>query len=416
MLAWTTNKAWTAFTGWLADHTSSRRVPFLIGLFALAASTAILMAATHIGMFIAGRICQGISAAVVWSVGLALLVDTVDEDETGQMLGTTGIAMGLGLLLAPLLGGIVFSRAGYYAVFGMCFGLLALDIALRLVMIEKQVAAEWIKDDSHPEATQQQKPEGNQFTDEERADGGNTESTVHQVASHTQSTHSTISTTGGAAERSQAFLVLLSSPRVLATLWAALAVSIVLTGFDAVLPIFVTTTFHWDSLGAGLIFLPIAIPSFLEPIAGWLADRYGSRWLATGGFVCSIPLLVLLRFVTHDSPSQIVVLCVLLVGLGVFVNGIMTTVLAELTFALRDIERDRPGLFGKKGAYAQTYSLFNVAFAGGCLLGPIIAGLIRDASDWPTMGWSLSIIAAFASITTALWLGPPGSGPRTWPE
>ncbi|KAL2292506.1 hypothetical protein FJTKL_09469 [Diaporthe vaccinii] len=118
------------FTGWLADHTSSRRLPFLIGLFALAASTAILTAATHIGMFIAGRICQGLSAAVVWSVGLALLVDTVDQEETGQMLGTTGISMGLGLLLAPLLGGIVFSRAGYYAVFGMCFGLLAVDIVL----------------------------------------------------------------------------------------------------------------------------------------------------------------------------------------------------------------------------------------------------------------------------------------------
>lgn len=413
MLVWMTINAWIAFTGWLADHTSSRRVPFLIGLFALAASTAILMAASHIGMFIAGRICQGLSAAVVWSVGLALLVDTVDQDETGQMLGTTGIAMGLGLLLAPLLGGIVFSRAGYYAVFGMCFGLLAVDILLRLVMIEKQVAAKWIKDDSHSEPTQQQKPEGTRPTDEERADNSNTESSIRQVASHT---HSTISTTGGAAERSQAFLVLLSSPRVLATLWAALAVSIILTAFDAVLPIFVTTTFHWDSLGAGLIFLPVAIPSFLEPIAGWLADRYGSRWLATGGFVCTVPLLVLLRFVTHDSISQIVVLCVLLVGIGLVVNGIMTPVLVELTFALRDIERDRPGLFGKKGAYAQTYSLFNIAFAGGCLLGPIIAGLIRDASDWPTMTWSLSIIAAFSSITTAIWLGPPGSGPRLWSQ
>lgn len=130
------------------------------------------MAASHIGMFIAGRICQGVSAAVVWSVGLALLVDTADEGETGQMLGTTGISMGLGLLLAPLLGSIVFSRAGYYAVYGMCFGLLAVDILLRLVMIEKQVAAQWIKEDDHPEAAQQQKPEETSSNGEERADSG----------------------------------------------------------------------------------------------------------------------------------------------------------------------------------------------------------------------------------------------------
>jgi len=46
----------------------------------------------------------------------------------------------MGILLAPLLGGVVYSHAGYYAVFAMAFGLIAVDILLRLAIIEKRRA------------------------------------------------------------------------------------------------------------------------------------------------------------------------------------------------------------------------------------------------------------------------------------
>ena len=37
-----------------------------------------------------GRLLQGISAAVVWSVGLALLVDTVGTEGVGKSMGNVG--------------------------------------------------------------------------------------------------------------------------------------------------------------------------------------------------------------------------------------------------------------------------------------------------------------------------------------
>lgn len=46
----------------------------------------------------------------------------------------------MGILLAPLLGGVVYSHGGYYAVFAMAFGLIAVDILLRLAIIEKRRA------------------------------------------------------------------------------------------------------------------------------------------------------------------------------------------------------------------------------------------------------------------------------------
>lgn len=46
----------------------------------------------------------------------------------------------MGILLSPLLGGVVYSHGGYYAVFAMSFGLIAVDMLLRLAIIERRRA------------------------------------------------------------------------------------------------------------------------------------------------------------------------------------------------------------------------------------------------------------------------------------
>ncbi|KAK4695291.1 hypothetical protein P7C71_g2442, partial [Lecanoromycetidae sp. Uapishka_2] len=73
--------------GHLADHTPSRRLPLLIGLLALAGSTLLLCLGKSIALLVVGRILQGISAAIVWTVGLALLADTVGHETIGQSMG-----------------------------------------------------------------------------------------------------------------------------------------------------------------------------------------------------------------------------------------------------------------------------------------------------------------------------------------
>ena len=212
--------------------------------------------------------------------------------------------------------------------------------------------------------------------------------------------------------RRPTFITLLLSSRILSALWAILVVTSLLTAFDSVLPLFVRDTFHWDSLGAGLIFLPLAIPTFFSPLVGAVADRYGSRWLSVSGFLLLVPLFVLLRFVTHHSTSQIAVLCVLLLAISSCAMVVMTAIMAEMTYALQAMDADSPGLFGRKGAYAQAYGLFNVAFSAGCLVGPILAGLIRDSAGWAVMGWSLAVLSAFSVFTAALWTGPSRSVPK----
>lgn len=127
-----------ALCGWAADHLSNRRTPLLFGLLALAGATILLQLGRNIGVLILGRVLQGFSAAVVWVVGLAMLADTIPKSELGQAMGYVLIAMSLGVFLGPLLGGVVFERAGYNAVYAMAYVLIALDVVLRILLVEKK--------------------------------------------------------------------------------------------------------------------------------------------------------------------------------------------------------------------------------------------------------------------------------------
>lgn len=132
--------------GIYADISTSRRSPLLIGLLALAGSTLLLCLGKTMALLILGRLLQGLSAAIVWSVGLALLADTMGRN-IGYAMGWVGIAMSVGLLISPVIGGAVYAAAGYYAVYYIAFAIIFLDIVLRLVLIEKKVARQWITDE-----------------------------------------------------------------------------------------------------------------------------------------------------------------------------------------------------------------------------------------------------------------------------
>lgn len=74
--------------GIIADRTNARQTPFLCGLAALLAATLMLGFGQNIPMLIVARILQGTSAAVVWTVGLAMVLDTVGPEHLGKVIGT----------------------------------------------------------------------------------------------------------------------------------------------------------------------------------------------------------------------------------------------------------------------------------------------------------------------------------------
>jgi len=175
---------------------------------------------------------------------------------------------------------------------------------------------------------------------------------------------------------------------------------------DAVLPLFVKHTFQWNSRGAGLIFLALVIPSFTSPAIGWLSDRHGPRWYAAGGFLLCVPILVLLRLVTHDSLDQKILLCALLSLLGAFLMFFEIPLWVEIVWVVEErCKRDPHYDSGGKGAFAQAYGLANLFFASGVMIGPIWAGFITQKAGWGTMTWTLALLCAVSAIPTVIWTG-----------
>ncbi|CAD0081826.1 unnamed protein product [Aureobasidium vineae] len=394
--------------GWVADRFDSRRWSFMFGLLALAGSTIFLVVGNSLALIIVGRLLQGLSAAVVWVVGLALLQDTVGSAEIGQSMGYVGIAMSLAYLLGPLLGGIVFERfvisevkrstlvltwltvAGYYAVFAMAFVLLGIDAILRLLMIERSVAAKW--GPTAPEVATDTEHKGS--TDDPRAD----------PECHTPE----VETSAVTQERRRLPRVfsLLASYRLDAALFGCFVSACLLTSFDSILPLYVNEIWGWDSIGAGLIFLAVTIPSFTGPLVGGFVDKHGVRWPSTIGFIVCSPCFILMRLVNHDSIRQKVLLCALLALIGLGVTLSLTPLMAEVSYAVDAQGAKRPaGFFGKNGAFAQAYGLFNMAYAGGTLVGPLLAGLVRQRAGWGTATLVLGCVSFVCVVPTVVWCG-----------
>ncbi|KAK6863993.1 MFS transporter-like protein [Apiospora arundinis] len=401
--------------GLYADHTSSRRWPLLLGLIALAASTLLLCFSHTIGLLVLGRILQGVAAAIVWSVGCALLVDTLDT-AVGVAMGYVGIAMSVGLIIAPVVGGAVYSAAGYYAVYYIAFGVVALDILLRLFMIEKKVARQWIKDEkptstaeSNGDVEKQMKTAGNTAAESPSTQVGGAASTgtkentgEPEPASQSQPVQATPQYK---RSKLRPILVLIKSPRLLAALYGLFAQAGIMMGFDAVLALFVNETFGWTSTAAGIMFLALFLPGFVAPGVGWLADRYGAKWPSVGGFVTCVPLLVCLRFVTENTVAHKVLLCVLLAILGCALVFSNTPLMAEITYVIDEKEAEYPGIFGEKGVYGIGYGLFTMAFALGGTIGPLFAGYLNAGPGWGTMTWASAVWSASGAVVVFFWLG-----------
>lgn len=278
---------------------------YLFGVLMLLVATALLAFGRNIVLLVFGRLLQGLSAALVWTSGLALLTDTYGQERHGEAVGYAQTSVVIGTTSAPLLGGLVYARAGYSAVSTMSVATVVVSIALALMMIEPK--AQTKLDDRAP-----------QFS----VSGSETQT----VASETIEPASQLPDEGsnliqknnnedGSGNR-PAYLLLLRSGRILAPMGGVFTYAVVVVSFEGMIPLFVKDTFHWDSARAALIFLSWIIPGFLGPLAGKASDRLGPRWVAVGGFLFAVPPLISMRFVTTDSTSHKVLLCALLTLVG----------------------------------------------------------------------------------------------------
>lgn len=102
--------------GLLSDRLG-RRPLIVVGMLLLALATALFGLSNTVLHLAAARTVQGISAAATWSAGLALIADTCDPARLGEKMGIALSSVGLGTVLGPVAGGLLFEYAGHTATF-----------------------------------------------------------------------------------------------------------------------------------------------------------------------------------------------------------------------------------------------------------------------------------------------------------
>lgn len=102
--------------GRLGDLVGKRRL-LLAGLALFTLASALCAAAPSLGVLIAARAVQGIGAAVMMALGIALVGTVIPAERSGRAMGLMGSMSAVGTALGPSLGGWLIALAGWPAIF-----------------------------------------------------------------------------------------------------------------------------------------------------------------------------------------------------------------------------------------------------------------------------------------------------------
>jgi MFS family permease len=382
--------------GYIADRTPSRRVPFLSGIAALFAATLLLSLGQSIAVLVVARVFQGMSGAVVWTVGLAMVMDTVGVENLGKVMGTIFSIVSVGELAAPVLGGVLYEKTGFLGVFGLSAGVLTLDFIMRLLVVEKKVAGQY-------EDPKQDIADDNNNDDPENAEPSEESALLPKSEAESY----TIPPNQNRLIRTLPILYCLTSPRLLTAFLLAFMHALILGTFDATVPTEAESLFNFSSLKSGLLFIALDIPYLIVgPLAGWTVDKYGPKPASVFGFGYLAPVLILLRLPhAGGGKEQIILYCALLSLCGVGMGVIGSPSIVEASNVVQKFDKANGDFFGKNGPYAQLYGLNSLVFSSGLTIGPILSGTLRNSIGYGNMSLVVAALSAMTAVLSFIYIG-----------
>jgi len=125
--------------GRLGDLVGRRRL-LMAGLLVFTGASALCGVAHSLAMLIVARAVQGLGAAVMMALAMALVGETVPKAQTGRAMGVLGTMSAIGTALGPSLGGLLIDGLGWRAIFlvNVPCALLTLGLAYRALPADRQ--------------------------------------------------------------------------------------------------------------------------------------------------------------------------------------------------------------------------------------------------------------------------------------
>jgi len=302
--------------GRLADMLG-RKPFFLAGLAVFTLGSALCGAAPSLGALIAARCLQGLGAAAIFSVNVAMITRSFPAAERGRALGINMILLALGVSVGPTVGGILTQALSWRWIFyvNLPIGAMVMLAAWRLLTERSHLERQHFDLSGAAllavglAALTLGLSFGQEWGWGSPRFVGTMVIAVAALAS------------AAWVERRVSAPVL--DPALLRNrvfLLANLAFMICMLALFAVgflLPFYLEELRGYDTLRAGLLLTPLPLTlAVVAPLSGALADRVGSRWLAPLGLAIACAGLLLLSGLTRASSIAYLIVCLIVTGIG----------------------------------------------------------------------------------------------------
>ncbi|PYH46257.1 putative MFS transporter [Aspergillus saccharolyticus JOP 1030-1] len=342
-----------------ADQTPNRKIPLLVALAGCFVGTGLVASTYSVAALFVGRVMQAIAGCAAWVVGHAMLTDHIDADNLGKALGLAMTVVTAGIISGPTVAGAMLELFGYWSAWSVPLIVLAVDIVARLIMLEP----------------------GDRSVPKNDETTGLLQSTDSPDATPEAATNGDSGTS-----RRHFYQIMLSDPRVVAGLANTLLMSSIFSGFEATLPLHLRAVFHWGSLATGLMFFCLQIPSFfLSAATGWMRDRQGLRTPTALGWFVLAPLLWLLGVPGDDhfpwagaDTHGPALFTTTMFGFGLVSMLVRGAGSLQVTWVVKEKQRQNPQIFGPHGGSSRSFSMVEMAFGTGSMLGPLVAGSLSE--------------------------------------
>ncbi|EWY41684.1 MFS transporter [Skermanella stibiiresistens SB22] len=128
--------------GRLGDLMGRRRL-LLDGILLFTVASALCGVAPTLPLLIAARAAQGLGAAIMMALAMALIGETVPKAGTGRAMGLLGTMSAIGTALGPSLGGVLIAGFGWRAIFLVTvpLGLVAFFLTYRHLPADRREKA-----------------------------------------------------------------------------------------------------------------------------------------------------------------------------------------------------------------------------------------------------------------------------------
>lgn len=383
--------------GRLSD-TLGRRLMFILGVIAFGAGSVIVGAASGVDIIIAGRVIQGIGAAMASPSTLSILSVSFTGRSRGIAFGIWGATAGAGGALGPLLGGIFATNFSWRWAFLINVPIVIIAVIGGLLFVAES------RDESARHQTD--------FAGIILASLGFAAVVLGFIEAPTYGwviptttafTAGSYSwpTTAPVSLPMAAFIagVILLTAFALCELWLArrgkepifdfrllrftgfrfglLTVGVVALGEFGILfilSLYLQEARGLTALNTGLLLLPFAGGAFVTaPIAGALSSRFGAKWIISLGMVVEATAIFLISQVTQtDTPLGYFIPIFLLygVGLGLSIAQLTNVVLSTI-----------PPQFSGAGSGANNTLRQVGAAIGVAILGAILTSQVASVSS-----------------------------------